>query len=371
MRTNREPLTLLHLDEPVLALVLSFCGDAATLGLVASACRRLRQVVHSDFSNAWRMLRLHDHVDWVHASPEATVVKPSDEGSSHASGKAALAISSDGALFAVDGEHLQFVPLPGSNDGVSAFILREAANCAQAPMGEVTLAISRTDDARRATMAVAPRPSGHTRSTKVRCASVAGKSLRSLRVGGALSAMAAGHGFIATARRGSGIVQLWHAETGTHTHQLIAHAESGSIRCLAFRGRSMLISTSTDATTALHSLRELAPPAPPTENDAGALSCEHALSESKFLTEPQPLADTARTEGAWRAMAPCERWTRASVVSPATVLRWYAQSCMALGASVEERMDASSCIKSAQVDTFKSFVAIRSLLWGSLGRAPT
>ena len=85
---------------------------------------------------------------------------------------------------------------------------------------------------------------------------MAGRSLRSLRVGGALSAMAAGHGFIATARRGSGIVQLWHAETGAPAHQIVAHADGMSIRFLAFRGRSVLVSTSTDKTAALHSVRE-------------------------------------------------------------------------------------------------------------------
>ena len=228
-RTNS--LSLLALDDPLLAHVLSQ-GTVASIGRATATCRRLRALSNT-------ALVLCDSHCWADALPSSHQIGLPDRRRA-----AALAISADTVVFG-DGDDLLLVraQTPGSPPNPPV-VLREASACTQAACGEVALAVQRrADDPRRGTVAVAPRPSsGHTRNTKVRCATTSGRSLRSIRVGGALTALTAGEGLVVTSRRGCGMVQLWHAESGAPIAQLAAHADGATVRflpCVADSSRQL------------------------------------------------------------------------------------------------------------------------------------
>ena len=241
---------LLDLPDQLLALVLSFTRSPSALGRATSCCRRLRRLVVSDGgAAAWRLLCPGRRLQWEDAAPIAREVRPPSGDKLRA-----LALDYDSAVFAgTEGE--LYIVQPSSAAGAADTVLRAAESCAQARCGEVALAVHRAADGRRGAIAVAPRPAGYSRATKVRCSSRGGQNMRSLRVVGALTALAVGERMFATARRGSGVVHLWQADSGAFAGQVAAHAEGSTILFLAFRG-GLLLSASTDSTVALHGTRE-------------------------------------------------------------------------------------------------------------------
>ena len=241
-------LTLLELPDRLIKFVLSSTSSPPTLAAAAATCRRLNSMVTEPFSDVWQLLNSGANIDWAEGAVTAQDAVPAKDSQCNL----ALAIDREAVLFSDGEQSLHLSPPPGTAS--AALTLREAAACAQARCGEVALAVYRSEDARRGLVAVAPWPIGFKRvNTKVRLASMAGRNLRSLRVGGALSAVAAGpDGLVATARRGNGVVQLWHAESGALVAQLAAHAEGSTIRFLAFRGRALILTAATDGTAAMH-----------------------------------------------------------------------------------------------------------------------
>ena len=233
------------LPDSLLALAVSH-ASVASIGNAASSCRRLRRLAVTSLLLHEHHKRRHHH-KWSEA-PSARAVGPQNN--------SALAITRDTIASAVN-DDLILTPLQSAPASPPELTLREAAQIAQASCAEVALAVHRrADDAKRGLVAVALRTEkGHARCTKVRCATTTGRSLKSLRVGGALSALAVSDGLVATARRGCGTVQLWHAESGALAAQLSAHAEAITIRALVMRGRGLLLSAATDGIAAMHTTR--------------------------------------------------------------------------------------------------------------------
>ena len=247
------------LDDTLLAVLLSHTSSAAATGCAAATCHRLRALCSAD-GPVWRLLLFISSAKGVPRwlTPGSAPVPLHASDAAHQA--RAIAMEPLGVLFDA-GDQLVLLPLPGPaalpGPPPPPLVLREAWACAQAACGEVALAIHRADDLRRGSVNFAPLlPAGSraARVTKVRCVSTKGANRRSIRFGGTLSALAAGDGLVATARRGSGIVQLWHAESGALVGQATAHAEGATIFAMALRG-GLLLAAGTEAAIAMHATR--------------------------------------------------------------------------------------------------------------------
>ena len=320
-------MTFFHwLDDTLTSLVLAQAGSVS-FGSVGATCHRFRTLVAAD-GPAWRLLLQHSltsGVGWLtDGVPPTAVQAPATSVRLRP-----LALERHGVLFD-GGDQLVIVPLPGPNALPSSppsppLVLREAWANAQAGCGEVALAIHRTDDLRRGSVAFAPLPSASTRAakvTRVRCVSTKGANRRSIRFGGTLSALAAGDGLVATARRGSGVVQLWHAESGALVAQVSAHPANATIQTLVLRG-ALLISGGTDATVALHATRAATASASSAAGGFGAAGAtgavaaagaEAALDDFKVDADAEPAAEptmAAEDGGAPRNVPSCPLLSRA------------------------------------------------------------
>ena len=248
------------LDDTLLAVLLSHTSSAAATGCAAATCHRLRALCSAD-GPVWRLLLFNSSAKGVPRwlSPGSAPVPLHASDAAHQA--RAIAMEPLGVLFDA-GDQLVLLPLPGpaalpATPPLPPLVLREAWACAQAACGEVALAIHRADDLRRGSVNFAPLlPAGSraAKVTKVRCVSTKGANRRSIRFGGTLSALTAGDGLVATARRGSGIVQLWHAESGALVGQAAAHAEGATIFAMALRG-GLLLAAGTEAAIAMHATR--------------------------------------------------------------------------------------------------------------------
>ena len=138
---------------------------------------------------------------------------------------------------------------------------------------------------------------------KVRCTTLSGRSLRTLRIGGALTALAAGEGLVATARRGCSAVQLWHAESGTLLATLSAHADGSTIRYLSMRG-GLLLSTATDGTAAIHSTHAAAAALAAAALPAALASVVAAAMTAAAKDSGQPSSPAAAAAAAAAAAQP-------------------------------------------------------------------
>ena len=157
-----------YLDDDLVALILSLTRCTASIGRAGSTCRRLRTLVTQ--AGTWRTLLRGEGTLWLEGA--ATVQHLCSPTSARAR---ALAVNELAVLFdgSTEAEHALLVPLPGPDGALQPhslqpLALREVWACAQADSGHVGLAMHRSDDSRRSVIAVAPMPTSHARSTKVR-----------------------------------------------------------------------------------------------------------------------------------------------------------------------------------------------------------
>ena len=285
--------SLLSLPDPLLALLLSHTRSARALGCAAQGSHRLRRLVADPRGLCWRLLRADPACQFLEAhTAMRRVCSPASEAA------AALALADGCVLFPSGQVDLLLVP-SGGGALTAPLVLRDAASCAQARSGEVALSVLSCEDPRRGSLVAGPLRAlaRGERSTKVRQSTLSGRNRRSLRVSGALSAVAAGDTLVATARRGSGSVQLWHVESGSLAGEVAAHEEGSTVLDMALLGAEaavqvgelasqggglalhggLLLTAASDGTAKLHALGGAAAGAPP--RHAGAPSGEVGSAE--------------------------------------------------------------------------------------------
>ena len=182
--------------------------------------------------------------------------------------------------------------------------LRDAGSCAQARTGEVALSVHSCEDLRHGSYVVGPLRAlaRGERSTKVRHSTLSGRNRRSLRVSGALSAVAAGDALVATARRGSGSVHLWHAEAGALAMELAAHEADSTVLDMALIG-GLLLTAATDSTAALHAIGGVARSAWPSTATPPCLSSTDEPEARPAAAPPLNPLPFAQSAGAAEAAA--------------------------------------------------------------------
>ena len=275
---------LLSLPDPLLALLLSHTRSARALGCAAQGSHRLRRLVADPRGLCWRLLRTNLTCQFQEAHTAVRrVCSPADEAA------AALALADGCVLFPSGQVDLLLVP-SGAGALTAPLVLRDAASCAQARSGEVALSVLSCEDPRRGSLVAGPLRAlaRGERSTKVRQSTLSGRNRRSLRVSGALSAVAAGDTLVATARRGGGSVQLWHVESGALAGEVAAHGAGSTVLDMALLGAEaalqagelslqggevalhggLLLTAASDGTARLHVLGRAAGGAPPRHSGA-------------------------------------------------------------------------------------------------------
>ena len=226
---------------------------ARALGRAGCSSRRLRLLVADPRGVCWHFLRRGLACRFDEAQVAVRLLScPLDEGAR------ALAVADGCVLFPGDVGSSAALLVPSGGGGVpltTALTLREVGSCAQARTGEVALSVHTCDDPRRSSLVTGPLRAlaRGERSTKVRSSTLSGRNRRSLRVSGAMSAVAAGDGLVATARRGSGSVQLWHAEGGALAADVQVHDAGSTVLDMSFVG-GLLVTAATDGTARVHGL---------------------------------------------------------------------------------------------------------------------
>jgi len=300
-----SPVGLLTLRDHELQLLLSYVDSVQALGRVACVCGRLRGLLERDGGHtAWRSCRAAlAAADWRAEPCVAGAVR-----SPHDAVARAVAISGACALFP-DGEtSCVVVRSPGADAPLS---LRDAAAAAQAQPGEVLFGVhEEAADPKRGVLAIASRAGSAAargaRSTKLRTATLSGRSRRTLRVPGQLTAIAVGPRHIACARLGSGAVQIWDGETGRLVAEVAAHSGPAVTIGALLLSSSLLVSGATGGRVAIHSVKGAvsAPStpvashgaAPPAPGSANRPMLPAALPASPAAAAPK--LETAAEEGA-------------------------------------------------------------------------
>ena len=249
---------LLQLPDALLVHVFAHTRSFVAIGRVGCVSHRLRRLVSHAGGCAFRLLRAGPVLRWEEAPTTRSLVAPG--------GARALALADGWVLYPCGDADLTLVRAASSGGTATAeeLTIRDAAACAQAACGDVGLSLHRVDSRRHGSVVLAPRRAlaRGERTAKVRSVTLSGRNRRSVRVGGALSAIAVGGALVATARRGAGAVQLWHAESGAPaTPPLGIHDDGAAITSLSWHG-NLLLSTSDDGSAALHAIEAAAAPPP-------------------------------------------------------------------------------------------------------------
>jgi len=294
----------------------------------------------------WRLLRADPTCQFQEAHTAVRrVCSPAGEAA------AALALADGCVLFPSGQVDLLLVP-SGGGALTAPLVLRDAASCAQARSGEVALSVLSCEDPRRGSLVAGPLRAlaRGERSTKVRQSTLSGRNRRSLRVSGALSAVAAGDMLVATARRGSGSVQLWHVESGSLAGEVAAHEAGSTVLDMALLGAEaavqagelasqggglalhggLLLTAASDGTAKLHALGGAAAGAPP--RHAGAPSGEVGSAEMQPDLPPRSPAP-ACTEASAEVSAAAAAGGEAAAVGGGAVAGGEAAAAAAGGAS--------------------------------------
>lgn len=268
MASPRPSTGILGLRDHELQLLLSYIDTPQALGRIGRVCARLRRLLERDAGAiAWRGCRCAlARANW-RSEPEVSgaVLNP------HDARARAVAISGSVALFA-DGE--SSCVLVRASGSAPPLALRDAPAAAQALPGEVLLGVHHeAGDPRRGVLVLAARAgssaSRGARSTRLRCATLSGRSRRTLRVPGQLTAIAVSARHIACARAGSGVVQVWDGDSGRLVAEVAAHP-GARIGALLFVG-TLLVCGAAGGAVSAHSLREvISAPSTPTGTHAAA-----------------------------------------------------------------------------------------------------
>ena len=279
-------VALEQLPDALLAHVLSWTADARALGRAACCSHRLRRVVLDPRGLAWRRLRRGPDL----GAGGDLALRPISAHGQPTDGARAVAVSEGHVLFACGESEL--VLQPSAQDSVP-LKLRDAPSWSAARPGDAVLAVRQHDDgdARRSSFAIAARgaalPRG-ARSTRVRNGTLAGRSRHTLRVGGFVSAVAVEEHTIAIARRGSGTVQLWHAERAELLAEIAARADVIAITSLALHG-TLLLSCAADGSIAVHAIGVASAAKSPANASAGATDGDRAGDDVRPQAFPRVL----------------------------------------------------------------------------------
>ena len=297
---------LLQLPDALLVHVFAHTRSFVAIGRVGCVSHRLRRLVSHAGGCAFRLLRAGPVLRWEEAPTTRSLVAPG--------GARALALADGWVLYPCGDADLTLVRAASSGGTATAeeLTIRDAAACAQAACGDVGLSLHRVDSRRHGSVVLAPRRAlaRGERTAKVRSVTLSGRNRRSVRVGGALSAIAVGGALVATARRGASAVQLWHAESGAPaTPPLGIHGDGATITSLSWHG-NLLLSTSDDGSAALHAIEAAAAPPP----IAPPVPAPPATSGVPAAAAVSPASIAARADAALAAAAGAGAARRAACV---------------------------------------------------------